>query len=371
MKDYLKVYKAKIIVLAPTFVGSGKEISKKEYFLSGTDRKVIVFDPGKFYQLMEKTGRVRKYEDFLLNDRNGDLNFWMSRNNVSLSDVSSAKKYSVAWGDRMDDNKSKIQIMEFAKDPYGLPYVPGTGIKGMLRTILLDYEIMKNNDKYRSLSDDIRKYDKDIKRNLVLQKESKNVESKTFNTLNKDEKNVNNAVNDIMQGLIISDSKPLSIDRLVLCQKIEYHTNKEKKPLNIMRECLRPGTEIEFTITIDTQTCKYDKDTIMEAIKMFNKMYYDHFLSKFGSKPKPDNTVYLGGGVGFVSKTFIYSMFGEEGVKITEKVFMKTLNERVFRAHGHRYDVEKGVSPHIMKCTMLNDNCLQMGVCRFEMEELN
>ena len=34
MKDYLKVYKAKILVMSPTFVGSGKDISKKEYRLS-------------------------------------------------------------------------------------------------------------------------------------------------------------------------------------------------------------------------------------------------------------------------------------------------------------------------------------------------
>ena len=46
MKDFLKVYKAKLHILTPTFIGSGKEISKKEYRLLMRDQKIAVYDPG-------------------------------------------------------------------------------------------------------------------------------------------------------------------------------------------------------------------------------------------------------------------------------------------------------------------------------------
>jgi len=370
MKEYLKAYKARIHVMSPTFVGSGKEINKKEYRLSGEEQKVVIYDPGKFYQLMQKAGKASRYEDYLLRG-NSNLEMWMQDNRVGNSDVADAVRYSVSWGDRLQLGNSRTQIMEFCKDPYGKPYVPGTSIKGMLRTILLGYEISKNSNRYGEPSTQIRSFKTERPSNKAYQNSTKEVESIAFNTLGRDEKSKKNAVNDILQGLIISDSKPIELDRLVLCQKIEYHINGEEKPLNLLRECLCPGTDIEFAVTIDSSSCPYDANTIMAAIKKFNEMYYNCFLSKFGLKENPDDTVYLGGGVGFVSKTFIYPMFGAvEGVKVTQKVFENTLKTRIFTEHGHKKDIMNGVSPHILKYTKYKKGKHQMGMCRFVIEEM-
>lgn len=369
MKDYLKVYKAKIIVMSPTFVGSGKDISKKEYRLSEDGEKVIIYDPAKFYQLMQKAGKESQYENFLMNDSRNDLETWMRDNRIAFSSVNDAVRYTVACGDRMEEGKSKVQIMEFAKDPYGLPYVSGSSIKGMLRTILLGFEIKKNPEKYRQEAEQIKRFHTDRPDRKAYRKETNNIEINTFNTLEREDIKKENAVNDNLQGLIISDSKPLRLADLVLCQKVEYHTNNEEKSLNILRECLRSGTKIEFTITIDTLVCPYDADKIMEAIKVFNDMYYECFLSKFNSKKRPPDTVYLGGGAGFVSKTVIYSLFGaDEGVTVAENVFRNTLPQSVFNSHGHRNDSRYGVSPHILKCTKKDGKRFQMGMCQFVIE---
>ena len=371
MKDYLKVYKAKILVMSPTFVGNGKDISKKEYRLSTEEQKVVIYDPVKFYQLMQKAGKVPQYENFLMNDSRYDLETWMSDNRINISSVDDAIRYSVSCGDRMEFGKSKVQIMEFAKDPYGLPYVPGSSIKGMLRTILLGYEIIQNPDKYRKEAEQIKRFHSDWPDRKYYRRETSDIEIRTFNTLDREDVKTENAVNDNLQGLIISDSKPLRLDDLVLCQKIEYHTNNEEKSLNILRECLRSGTNIEFTITIDTQVCPYDADKIMEAIKVFNDMYYDCFLSKFNSKKRPADTVYLGGGAGFVTKTVIYSLFGaDEGVTVAENIFRNTLKRDVFAQHGHRNDSRYGVSPHILKCTRKDGKRFQIGMCQFIIEEV-
>jgi len=370
MNDYLKVYKAKILVLSPTFVGSGKDISKKEYRLSSEAQKVLIYDPIKFYQLMKKAGKAPQYENFLMNDNRTDLETWMRENRVGISSVDEAIRHSVSCGDRMEFGKSINQIMEFTKDPYGLPYVPGTSIKGMLRTILLGYEISKKPEKFRHQADQIRSYHAYKSSETNYRKESNGIEVSAFNTLNREKVKTGNAVNDNLQGLIISDSKPLKLDNLVLCQKIEYYTNNDEKSLNILRECLRPGTYIEFTITIDTQVCPYDADKIMEAIKVFNDMYYDCVLSKFNSKKRPADTIYLGGGAGFVSKTILYNLFGaKDGVEVTKNVFRNTLPSAVFESHGHKNDTRCGASPHILKCTRLNGRRFQMGMCQFIIEE--
>ena len=346
MKDYLKVYKAKLHVLSPTFVGSGKEISKKEYRLSYADQKVIVYDPAKFYQLIAKNNKTRQYEDFLLNEKVADLYSWLKNNRLNFDEINDAVRYTVDFGDSF--KIIRTHIMEFSKDAYGNPYVPGSSLKGILRTILLDYEIRNDTDRFADKSN------------------AKMIETEVFNTCGKDKDNLSNAVNDVLQGLIVSDSKPLKNSDLVLCQKIDLNIEKQENKLNIMRECIKPGTAIEFDITIDTSICKYDSGLIMKAINEFNNMYYECFLSKFDFEQSPDDTVYLGGGVGFVAKTYIYPLLGyKKGLKETQNILQKS-----FKRHGHFKDIKIGVSPHILKCTRYQGSRYQMGMCKFTMTEV-
>ena len=371
MKHYLKVYKARLHVLSPTFVGNGKEISKKEYRLSYGDQKVIVYDPAKFYQVVTSNSKTRQYEDFLLNDPKSDLNEWLEYNHLNPDAFTDAIRYTVDFGDRLEAGNSKTQIMEFVKDPFGEPYVPGSSIKGMLRTILLGYEIKHNPSEYRTKTEDMRRYRSNKPDRKAFAKEAKSIESVAFNNLNKDRNNKHNAVNDVLQGLIVSDSRPLECSDLVLCQKIDYNTEEQEHALNIMRECVKSGVDIEFDLTIDTDSFKYDAERLMLAIKEFNEMYYDCFLSRFGSKPRQEDTVYLGGGVGYVSKTFIYPLLGSrDGVGVAQEVFKSTLPPRIFNEHGHGKDIKIGVSPHILKCTRYNGRRFQMGMCRFEMNPI-
>ena len=374
MKDYLKVYKATLHTLSPVFVGSGKELSKKEYLLDLNDGRIIVYDPGKLYILMKSLSRSKQFEEFLLNDRDSSLYNWIRDNGISTKQLESAVRYSIDCGERLQLGGGKTQVMEFAKDPYGLPYVPGSGIKGMLRTILLASEIMDNRNAYEKEAQSIRNNRQ--KKRSAMSRESNDVEVEAFNTLDRsvDKKVIkkSNAVNDILQKIIISDSKPLLLDDLVLCQKIDRHIDGSERSLPLMRECLKPGVDIEFTITIDTQDCKYDDAVIMDCISRFVQMYQTDFLGKFKLSPINTDTVFLGGGVGFVSKTFIYPMFpGDEGVKVASKVFEDTLPEKVYYMHKHQNDIRNGLSPHVLKCTRYQGNLYQMGACRFSMEQIN
>ncbi len=324
--------------------------------------------------MMKSISRNKQFEEFLLNDRDSSLYNWIRDNGISIEQLESAVRYSIDCGERLQLGGGKTQVMEIAKDPYGLPYVPGSGIKGMLRTILLASEITNNRNAYEGSAQDI-KNNRSKKRN-AMSRESNNVEVEAFNTLDRtDDKRFirkNNAVNDVLQKIIISDSKPLSLEDLVLCQKIDIHTDGSERSLPLMRECLKPGVAIEFTITIDTQDCKYDDAVIMDCVSRFAHMYQNDYLRKFKLTQIATDTVFLGGGVGFVSKTFIYPMFpGDEGVKVTNKVFEDTLHEKVYYMHKHQYDVRKGVSPHVLKCTRYQGNLYQMGACKFNMEQIN
>lgn len=165
-----------------------------------------------------------------------------------------------------------------------------------------------------------------------------------------------------MSGIIVGDSEPLSREDIILCQKWEQHTDGTYKTLNILRECIKPGTVIKSTLTIDETLCNIKKEDILEAVQLFYEQYYQNFQKKFSrSDRRKPNTVFLGGGSGFVSKTVIYPLFGEkEGIETVKNIFDRT---NVPKTHQHYKDTRIGVSPHILKCTRYQGKEYMMGEC--------
>ena len=118
-------------------------------------------------------------------------------------------------------------------------------------------------------------------------------------------------------------------------------------------------------LTIDKTLCTLSPEDIMESVEIFYDTYYDVFQKKFsGTDSAADNTVFLGGGSGFVSKTIVYALYGEqEAIHTTKDIFEKT---NVPREHKHGMDPRLGVSPHILKCTHYRGKEYMMGQCEMK-----
>lgn len=366
MKQALKTYQLEIHVRGPVFIGDGLEIKKKEYLFLNRSTVGIV-DMNKLYKLAKQKRLTKELERFLIMNTKEDLKQWAERCRVSNEELEKCLKYKVRTGD-IQRNKGRMQIMSCIKDPYGNPYIPGSSLKGVLRTILLCDEMLRHPERYKRDRQQIKK-DLEIQipgkdRKKVLSKNIGNLETQILHTLGKSE-NKRDAVNDKMSGIIISDSEPISIDQIILCQKWEHHVNGHNKTLNLLRECICPDTVIRANLTIDQTINPITIETIGEAVKNVYDCYYEKFQSKFkGQDRKSDQTVFLGGGSGFVSKTVIYSLYDErEAVKTTQDVFWKT---GVSKDHKHYQDVRLGVSPHILKCTQYQGKEYMMGECELK-----
>lgn len=378
MNRSLKVYDLSLKVQGPVFVGSGYEIQKKEYLFLNRN-KVGIVDAEKLYLLAKRRHLEADLEQFMVKNTSEDLLHWIQQNRIPTREIESCMKYVLNAGDiqteqekkQMEQGKKqmergKMQIMACMADPYGNPYIPGSSIKGMLRTILLCADIIQYPEKYRTerinIKEDIStRCNRKCDRKSVLSKNIEAIENKAFHTLRKGEK-VNDAVNDIMAGVIIGDSDVLERKDIILCQKWEHHIDGKEKTINLLRECIIPGTVIHAKMTIDQSICHLTPEEILKAVEIFYNRYYDVFQSKFsGIDRASDRTVFLGGGCGFVSKTMIYAMFeGREGVSIVKDIFEKT---GVPRNHKHGEDVKKGVSPHVLKCTRYEGKEYMMGQC--------
>ena len=70
MSSFLQHYKLVLHTEGPVFVGSGKELNKKEYLLDRYKKEILVFDIGKMCQGLEQMHLGRKFENYLLgNDK--------------------------------------------------------------------------------------------------------------------------------------------------------------------------------------------------------------------------------------------------------------------------------------------------------------
>lgn len=158
-----------------------------------------------------------------------------------------------------------------------------------------------------------------------------------------------------MAGFIVSDSEPLSVEDLTLAQKVDVHVKKGAKNLPSVRECLKPGTDIVFTVTIDTSICPYTKQDIIESINYFDDNYNKYFVEPFTAVEYiGDGSVFLGGGSGYASKTAVYPLYdgedSEQTVRIVQQIMVNTttFDKRTRRnLHKHEDDYAFMVFLHI------------------------
>lgn len=373
MKEFLETYKIRINTLSPVFIGSGESITKKEYIFDRMNNKYYIFDSMKLTKGLSKRGLLNAYLDYLCNSSE-NLSSWFQINNIKKNDYLKYVKYELNAKDidtelRGKNSVSNKELICFVKNAYGLPYIPGSSLKGAIRTALLANDIMKNQNKYSAQREKVMYSIDSMKafNKRVLQREMKEIEMVSFNTLNRSDDR-KNAVNDIMTGIRISDSKPLVLDDIVLCQKVDLTLDGRSNKLPILRECIRPNTNIEFDLTIDTSLTTITAVDILKAIEEFTIKCQNSFYSKFNLKNNFEKrTLFLGGGCGFQSKTILSSLLRPaDALNVTAKIMNAS-----FRNHKHNRDVEKGISPHIRKCTYYQGELVDMGLCNFKIFKSN
>lgn len=379
----IKNYIMTVDVLSPVFIGNGCEISKKDCLYPKGERLVYVMDSRKVFDGLKKAGMLKKYEEFLMDSRQKNFSDFIKNNNIPLSNVKSWTAYTLPMNDITDVNNSRRNgggsdnILEFVKDKFGCPYIPGSSIKGALRTLLQNALCMKNTQSFADIRKEIGSECFE-KRTRYLSSAEKKISCSLFNTLNRKEDKSDDILNDSFAGLRISDSRPLDISSLILCQKIEVKPDGSITALPIKRECLKPGTKVSFSVEIDTDMMDISPETICrDAMEVFERYHVD-FLDRFKDIDVKyhncSSPVIIGGGAGYVSKTSTYSLYDDkrEAVNAVQKIMVDTTSTRKQHdPHKHIDDSKKHkVSPHIRKCTQYEGKLYDIGICEMSFSEV-
>ena len=220
-----KVYR--IEILSPLHIGNGNKINPIEYLLDE-----------KFYRIDM---------DSLFKDENFAVNKFIEKANKCfyLGDFypNIAKqhiKYSLEISEELKKKKKIKEIHEFIKSG-GRVYIPGSSIKGAIRTALLYYAI-KNDEWLFNLS-----------KNHVLQLSIIGGNKKKADDVI-EEKFFGRITHDFMKALIISDSNLKSPSCLKLQLIKAFSINIADKPyqkLDLLAECIKIGSEFKLDIKLE------------------------------------------------------------------------------------------------------------------------
>lgn len=373
MNNYLKRYRVTITALSPIHVGSGQTIGKKEYLYLKNNNKVVILDGAKLYKDICDRNLEDKYINYLKDseDKAPYLEDWLRKNNYRINDYKKWEKYELKVSENQKQGTLK-EIHTFVKDAYGMPYVPGSSIKGMIRTALIAWELTRNPEMRKKLRQQINEALTKNEEKNFLEEETSQLEQEILYTLGRNE-DKNNAVNDKLAGIRVSDSAPIAIQKLTLCQKIDTTLEGKDRKIPLMRECLPPKTEIIFDLTIDTTMKTYSMEDIIDAINKYqmicNKYFYREFMNV---NPLQKNVVWLGGGCGFATKTILYALYQNKtkAVEAIDQIFKTTLGDDLYQQHKHDQDIEKQVAPHIRKRTSYARTKYDMGMAKLEYKEV-
>ncbi len=355
MKDFLEQYEITLTTKGPVFIGSGEELKKNQavfrtkHVSQGYRQKdpvvdnIYLFQPKELLNWAEANGKSEALFEIISNP-NGDLSHLFSH-------FKKNDKYPSSYFLKVDTGvnmKNTANIQLFIKDGYGKPYIPGSSLKGALRTAILQKIIHDHPEKLGS-------FPKDLEQGLVRGKvaEERGLNTLAFHDLEREDSKPEDMLEDFMAGFRVSDSIPLRCDEkgsdLQVYQKLDVSAKKEN-PLNVYRECIKEGVKITFTLTIDksiSQTSllsqideKFLMDAIAQSYAHDQKAFHSHCPKGKNLDMSTGNYLYLGGGAGYITKTVSYDLLGSQKVEAYSKVlgtshtYKKTKSNGQYKSFG-------------------------------------
>ncbi len=351
---FLQIYDLRLTTLAPLFIGDGRTILKKSYLYHGRTNEVSLFDEQKFFDLIYRKNLVDQYEAFMLGRMDNLFTFLTKDCHLTEADWKFAVRATFDAGAALDSRHTLTDLHCFIRNGAGRLYVPGSSVKGALRTVLLQ-QMMSGEGPHNRLDPPARG-----------EKFGTIPEKRYLHTLKLNRRRPEDMINSVMRGLLVSDSGPLPDEAVVLADKWDCQVDGTLKKVPVCRESIRPGTEIHFTLTLDQSILQgsITGESLMQAIDGFDEYYWDTYLRRFAEPAEEakvfyENCLFLGGGAGFFSKSLVYPYLGEErGLRQATEIM-----QNKFRGHHHEQDEAMGISPHTLKYTRYAGKFYPMGMC--------
>lgn len=326
MAQFLKKFEFLLVTAAPVFIGNGNVLSKKDFVYIMENKQKMLYFPNleKMYSSVKNKGTkaVTYFEQGMINPKKTltDIFTELGLNQHECGGYMLPIDYIQP---KLRSGQPRIlAVNEFVKNAYGQPYIPGSSLKGVIRTILINTYFSTQN-----MSDQDKKA--------------------------------------LLHDIRVSDSNPISMKHLILVQKCDYNPIKQRvNQLEVYREAIKPGVKIKFSITCENDQAIDVMTKFSRLATTYHTLYANKFLNQLNSKylGKQNSKfppIYLGGGTGFWTKSWI--------AKAKPEYYQK---KRAPRMLGNGVYKLTRAQPHPHFITEHNtENYYEMGKCIFQIKE--
>lgn len=387
--------------LSPVHIGSGDKLTAVEYIFDEKARQVYFLDQARWLQFLY---RKRLTDEFLRHIRRtaeqlkskdpfcGQLLWdWLTQKGIRPDEIRNLAGTigHVHTNNPLIDRRSVNDIDRNITDAFGSAYIPGSSIKGVLRTGILSNVVLKHKADYTEMWQRIERAVSNAKSRKDMDQLKfigRDLEKQVFRKLDlRDEhgKTCNGAVTDVLRGLIVSDATGVEpVHNTIIVQKLDGSLAKAEgvNPcrLPLFRECIPAGTRLHFSVTADLNMLRLigienindifsvTREYVLRNLKFqeqaFTRAFDRQFFAAQAFNEAKQADLFLGGGTGFQYKTIMYDLAPNE--EKGRAVITKYLDV-VFPEHKHKIK-DKDISPRTVKLTNQGQGHQLMGLCRLK-----
>lgn len=383
--------KLKLTCLSPVHIGSGNVLNKTQYIYDYKANRAYFLRESAWIQYLSARGLLKRLVMDFDNHNVRDLYSWCLAHNIQFQDfiqVSAGWAHVPRQADR--DKRYLNNVALLARGADGRPYIPGSSVKGALRTAMLSVMLKKCPQEQRQrywrqfcalissrpsnekLKEEALKITGALEDDLFHRLVIKDADGKTVD--------LHNAMTSVMKGLSISDAFAVRDAPTCLVRKVDWHNadagRNPERYLPLARECFAPGTVLVFTAAIQPAimgTVGFHAITdVLQAAQEYTKTVLDMEKDVFGSRLPglfewyTNANLILGGGAGLLSKTLLYSLAPrDEAHKMVAAMLDIEFSQHGVPQHHHSaLDVK--LSPRTLKLGNYQNTRHHIGMCKLE-----
>ena len=379
MMDYKETKSYELTCISPIHIGSGESLRPFEYLYDKQKGKVYLINQSKWVAMLSDKGLMEEYVAFIEGSKQLEgLNLWQWLRNKGVSNqeilASSSRCAEAPYSVLAKDKKSLNSLNSGMSLPDGQLYIPGSSIKGVLRTGIL-YHLLEASSKIEIYQSKL-EAELENKSNIRKLKPSSLIENDLLTALCYDVKRNKDSINCVLKGLQVSDAMPVEKYDTIAVQKLDASVKIKKSGesesrLPLCRECIRPGAKFRFTISLDLPMMKtigissideileYAHKAKLAEINLLKLFFSADYKNQIKEAEAADFSI--GAGTGFLNKTLWTGLYDDREAIVRG---IKIILSDSFKKHNHFKD--SGISPRTLKLAEVNGKKQMMGLCSLQ-----
>lgn len=364
--------------ISPIHIGNGELLKQYEYIFTKdrNQQRIYFLDKAKWMTFLVRHDLIDDYAQSVFSGRMNLYGWLQSQRIGSLSAIirevcnASADVYLVR------ERQQRVNdISRQVKTPDGVPYIPGSTLKGAIRSAILFHDIRQHPEAYLPFWNRI-KAAMEAGNRRQMRDLAQNIERQAFTRLKQQKNRPDDALQSVMKGLAVSDAMLVGHERdTVILQKYDVSSIRREglkgHLLALFRECIPAGRKFRFSMTLDKDIARLIGITSLDDVWQWVRDYLAFGLAQekgvFGHEYKGEfeesklADIRLGGGTGFLSKTVYYALAPNgEGRTVLANFFDDVLFTRR-NCHHHKTKDDR-LTPRTLKLAWADNDRWILGL---------